>query len=1535
MANQRYVLEFSLQDVGSTLKAGKKDADAFRGSLDSIIKATDRAKNSSKGGWKNAMMGNSEYDTARGVTGTGASGRDFARQAQGLDGLVRLYATYAANLFAVSAAFRALSDAMDTTNMIKGLDQLGAASGVALGGLAKQFAAASDGSISLREAMEATAKSTAAGMSKKQLLELGVVAKGASQALGVNMSDAVSRLTRGISKLEPELLDELGLFTKVGKASEDYARSVGKSVDSLTDFEKRQAFANAVLAEGRQKFGEIAATANPYDKLLASLKNVATQILSVVNTVIAPIAKLLADNTALIGIAIAAAAIKITQQALPALASWRVGLKFAAEDAAKRAQEINTSFGEAFVQRAQARVRLPQLESDLSSQKQLYAEKSKLFLKEQNELKSNSALSKAIASGELLTTRQLASLQGEITKKQDSTNASTQKHVEGLRGIQAIQLQMVATSKDILQANDAVQNQADKRSRYLSEEWQREKIVAQERAKATKLSLLAGVGERVSTQGLAAGFGGFYKETMANKDLNRIDKFKTVTTGALLSVGTAANILGRSLSGALVYLEIAVAVFGILNFAFSKNGKEVDNLKSSIDSLSESTKTAYDVAKKYGDTLTVESLNAKANAFGNLADDITTATTNLLKADAAASGFDKFIDGWKTIWGGDIRTQFTKGFTSSINAAIATAPAGEIRDNLEKKLISSLGTLDIEKGLDLVPTEKVVEKAREISKILAETDKLLKAGQSVTQNVTETAKATSEAFLTFSNAVYGQSPMQAFLNTSVKGLFALKDAFDNALGSAAEFEKVLNGTANLQFLPNSAVNTISDLAPAFQKIRQEQGAAQAGLKATEDAVAKIKEKLVGANQWMQATIVLRADESQLNESIKKYKEVIGRTNTEIAALGKQAAQALAAASTEALDKVLAEFKLKEKQLRINTQQQIVASLPVKTVESIVESSRLEKAGIQVEKELLKSQINIVNSIDALKASIDVRNAQETLAGVSAGAYRTPGARDDAIAAAQKDLDSKTRIQRVLETSNIKGITAEDKQNPAVQRLIQNKQSASLANLAAEEKDKLVELKKANSLAEISFANAKETLSAEIAKKEADLAYAKTQTGVMGDQVKISELELEAKKYIEERRRMLEVLPTAQQNVQTSIAGQFGVPGSVTNSAFNKIGQTQGTAQALGATTGAAVIGSAEWSSVLATAKQSFSEFMVQADIRSLSSNDALDAQKATLAAAREQLDVQKNSGTLTTLEAAQKAKQLSYQDAEIERVTKLEQIKKERLQSALEWSMKVLENGGIETEQLTAQYNLIVAKAEAAKSGAQRDFEAKLKTADITEKLADKQTQYENVFKQSFDSMADAMVEFARTGEISFKSLVSTMLAGLLQVELKMQSEALYKLFRPVIGAGFSAVFGPAPGSLDYGPVGPGKAKGGVYDAGLETFAKGGMFTNSIVNQPTLFKFAKGTGMMGEAGPEAIMPLKRDSNGNLGVRSSQQGNVDVVVNNFGNEKATAKETTDSRGNRKIEVVIGDMVAGEMSRSGSSLQQTLSSTYGTRPVIGRR
>ncbi|EHD7146189.1 phage tail tape measure protein [Salmonella enterica] len=83
------------------------------------------------------------------------------------------------------------------------------------------------------------------------------------------------------------------------------------------------------------------------------------------------------------------------------------------------------------------------------------------------------------------------------------------------------------------------------------------------------------------------------------------------------------------------------------------------------------------------------------------------------------------------------------------------------------------------------------------------------------------------------------------------------------------------------------------------------------------------------------------------------------------------------------------------------------------------------------------------------------------------------------------------------------------------------------------------------------------------------------------------------------------------------------------------------------------------------------------------------------------------------------------------------------------------------------------------------------------------------------------------------------------------------------------------------GMFGAGAASGstpsGAYNSaasGIKLNAKGGAYaseslsdySNSIVSTPTYFAFAKGAGLMGEAGPEAIMPLTRSADGSLGVR---------------------------------------------------------------------
>jgi lambda family phage tail tape measure protein len=207
---------------------------------------------------------------------------------------------------------------------------------------------------------------------------------------------------------------------------------------------------------------------------------------------------------------------------------------------------------------------------------------------------------------------------------------------------------------------------------------------------------------------------------------------------------------------------------------------------------------------------------------------------------------------------------------------------------------------------------------------------------------------------------------------------------------------------------------------------------------------------------------------------------------------------------------------------------------------------------------------------------------------------------------------------------------------------------------------------------------------------------------------------------------------------------------------------------------------------------------------------------------------------------------------------------------------------------------------------------------------------YATAFEDLFKGMGDAIVDFALTGKTSFSDMVNSMIIGLIKLELQMAMTNMYKGM-----GGFGGILGSIAGAFTGAPAATTMSQ---FDyASLSGFAKGGTFTNKIVDSPTMFKFAKGTGLMGEAGPEAIMPLRRGADGSLGVVASGGGggNVSVQVINNSNAQATTNETVDSRGNRKIEVVIGDMTAGEISRSGSASQKSIKSTFGIQPQLIRR
>ena len=95
------------------------------------------------------------------------------------------------------------------------------------------------------------------------------------------------------------------------------------------------------------------------------------------------------------------------------------------------------------------------------------------------------------------------------------------------------------------------------------------------------------------------------------------------------------------------------------------------------------------------------------------------------------------------------------------------------------------------------------------------------------------------------------------------------------------------------------------------------------------------------------------------------------------------------------------------------------------------------------------------------------------------------------------------------------------------------------------------------------------------------------------------------------------------------------------------------------------------------------------------------------------------------------------------------------------------------------------------------------------------------------------------------------------------------------------------------------------------------------------------SGLMGEAGPEAIIPLRRGPNGRLGVEGVGS-NVQVnVINNASGTQATARERTDGN-NRIIDVVIEQVkgsIAGDISRGAGPIPAALGSAYGLNRVAG--
>lgn len=206
--------------------------------------------------------------------------------------------------------------------------------------------------------------------------------------------------------------------------------------------------------------------------------------------------------------------------------------------------------------------------------------------------------------------------------------------------------------------------------------------------------------------------------------------------------------------------------------------------------------------------------------------------------------------------------------------------------------------------------------------------------------------------------------------------------------------------------------------------------------------------------------------------------------------------------------------------------------------------------------------------------------------------------------------------------------------------------------------------------------------------------------------------------------------------------------------------------------------------------------------------------------------------------------------------------------------------------------------------------------ARTLELMADKEKSFVEEVKSAVEGWASnfsqTLNDVVWNAESSFNNIFQSFAQMLTQMMIQK------KLVEPFLNWGLN---------LDWSTIF--SAKGNVFGpSGLVPFGQGG-----VVTRPTIFPFAKGIGVMGEAGDEAIMPLTRTPGGDLGVKA-MGGSVEVTVNNYSGAAVDVQQGRTANGGRDIRIMIGEAVASDI-RKGGSVHQTLRKTFGLQPTLAGR
>lgn len=309
-----------------------------------------------------------------------------------------------------------------------------------------------------------------------------------------------------------------------------------------------------------------------------------------------------------------------------------------------------------------------------------------------------------------------------------------------------------------------------------------------------------------------------------------------------------------------------------------------------------------------------------------------------------------------------------------------------------------------------------------------------------------------------------------------------------------------------------------------------------------------------------------------------------------------------------------------------------------------------------------------------------------------------------------------------------------------------------------------------------------------------------------------------------------------------------------------------------------------------------------------------------------------------TAAQAEEMASLEKEQATLKAQSDLDQLSNQHLKERADWYREYAEESGDYAMSLQLQNELIDKQAkEWASLGipmqdvqnrvallkAQLDQSPRMALAQALrqygEEAKDWTKSMSDAVSQVFGGMEDALANFVTTGKLSFTDFANSVISDLARIAI-----------RASITGPLSSMLGGFFGA----PTATASANGNVF-TGI------GDYSGRIVTRPTLFSysshlkaFAKG-GVMGEAGPEAVMPLRRMSNGRLGVESSGSGvnvpiNIEVVNESGQNTKAEARQQRNNDGGMDVTVYIRQVVAQDITRgNGGMVAQAIQGVYGVK------